>query len=602
MRIPDWVQNILSVFESQNEPFQELEIADALRSARNNYGDLDAEDWKGFVAEWSAFLFGDRRKQDSVWGTHFAPAFSATKSDGGEFYSPDIKDLDSVIVDYWEERATACANPVMRARYSDLVWDLKRAITGEKQNHKYARMAVDSYLEATDRKFYTMEVNGIDWLGRALDLSRSLSDPHRIKSVVNFMFEFYERIAQFPLAGTWLFLFDKLYGENITSPEDEERIIAYLESMLAKASDATQSQEGVYLTLDPWHAQAAAERLARHYQRIKDKTSVERVIKAYGKAFEPMARQANPMVAMAWLQPIIERYEQEGLKSEAEQLQQLASEKGKNIGSDLKTISVKVDIKQDDIDRLIENLIGSGNLVTSLERLAGYFIPRVSDTRKLLDTLRTESPLQSMIPIIIVERDGRPKARIGSIDEDADGRLHQQLAQSIGFYQPFLVQALARLKERYAPSVDDILDFLCKSPLFAKCQTGLLKDGLIAYQQEDFVKAIHVLVPQIEHVLRQFLGSLNVPTLKTVKGYPGIMDAKSMGDILGDDRMRSVLTEDLWRYLAVVYIDKRGLNLRNDLAHGLVPKEAFKKHVADRIFHTLLALSLMRAQKKAEGE
>jgi hypothetical protein len=601
MRIPDWVRDILLVFESRTEPFQELEIADALRSARNSQGDLDGDDWKGFIAEWSAFLFGDRRKQDSVWSTYFAPSFSATKNDGTEFYSPDIKDLDAEVVAYWEERAKTCPNPVMRARYSDLVWDLKRAITGQKPRHEGARRSIDSYLEAADKKFYTMEVNGIDWLGRALDLSRSINDSDRIRNVVNFMFKFYERVAQFKFAGTWLFLFDNLYGEKITSSEDEGRIIANLEAMLAKATDTTQSDTGVYLTLDPWHAQAAAERLAKHYHRMKDKSNVERVIRSYGKAFDPMTREANAMVAMAWIQPIIERYEQEGLKSEAEQLQMLASEKGKNIASDLKAVSVKVDIKQDQIDGLVENLIGSGDLITALLGVAVYFIPKANDTRKLLESLRTDAPFLSMIPITIIEKDGHPRAKIGSMDEDAEGRLHQQLAQTIGFYQPFLVHVLAKLRERYVPSAEDILDFLSMSPLFVGCRTGLLKDGLLAYEQEDFVKTIHVLVPQIEHVLRQFLGSLNVPTLKTVRGHPGIMDAKSMNDILGDERMRTVLTEDLWRYLTVAYIDKRGLNLRNDLAHGLVPAAGFNRNVADRVFHTLLALSLMRAQTKSGG-
>ena len=103
-----------------------------------------------------------------------------------------------------------------------------------------------------------------------------------------------------------------------------------------------------------------------------------------------------------------------------------------------------------------------------------------------------------------------------------------------------------------------------------------------------------VLVPQIESILRNFLGSLGIPTLETVRNL-GIMDAKNMNDVLADDRMRQVLTENLWRYLSVVYIDKRGMNLRNDLSHGLPGPPMFNKAVADRMFHTLLTLSLMRA-------
>jgi len=105
-------------------------------------------------------------------------------------------------------------------------------------------------------------------------------------------------------------------------------------------------------------------------------------------------------------------------------------------------------------------------------------------------------------------------------------------------------------------------------------------------------------VPQIEHILRTFLGVLGVPTLKTVRNHPGIMDAKSMNDILGDERLREVLTESFWRYLTVLYIEKKGgLNLRNDLAHGLLPPDAFNRQIADRVFHSLLALSLIRERQ-----
>lgn len=593
MRIPDWAQDVLSRFENQVEPRQEVEIAESLGAARKSQGDQTDEDWKGFVAEWSAFLFDGMHGRESVWDTHFSPMMSAKRADGSDFHSPDIKNLNAETVSHWEARAKSCGNPMMRARYADLAWDLKRAITGEKPNAEFARIAVDSYLEAADRKLYPMEMFGIDWLRRALQLALSINDASRAERVVEFMFRFYEREAKLKLPGTWLFLFDSLYGSKGVTPEQEAAVIASLEAMFAKVTDTKPTDAGVYETLDPWAAEAAAERLARHYRSKGDKQNVERIIRAYGKAFEQMAREANPMLATAWLQPVIERYEQEGLKAEAEGLQILAGEKGKNITSDLKTISVQSDVKLEDVEKLVEQLIGGGDLKTSLARIAHYFIPKVDDTRNLLERLRTDAPFLSMISLNVIETGGFTTAKIGSLDEDFEGRLHNQLAKTIGFYQPFLEYTLTKLRERYAPSVDDVLDFVCESPLFADSRDGLLRDGLEAYRQEDFVKAIHVLVPQVEHILRNFLGRLGIPTRKTVRNQPGVTDAKNMNDVLADARIRERLTENLWRYLAVVYVDRRGLNLRNDLAHGLVPRAGFKRHIADLIFHTLLALSLM---------
>jgi len=366
--------------------------------------------------------------------------------------------------------------------------------------------------------------------------------------------------------------------------------------MLERTSGKDKPEE-----FDPFGAQAAAERLARHYNSGNDRTSVQRVIKTYGQSFEKIAKEASPMLAMAWLQPVVERYEQEGLKQDAEQLQLLSARKGERINDDLKQYSVKVELKQKDMDDLVDHLLGNGNLGKSLDRIAHYFIPKADEAQKLLEKIKTDAPLMSMIPITIIEKDGRPTAKIGSVDEDAEGRLYKQLGETVSFYQPFLVFVLERLREKYSPRVEDLVSHLYQSPLFAESRRELLQEGFHAYEQGDFIKAIHVLVPQVEQSLRNLLGLLRIPTTKTIPRHPGIEDVKSMNDVLGDARVRQAMTENLWRYLSVVYIERRGgLNLRNDLAHGLVGPQSFNRSIADRVLHTLLALSLMRSQENTQ--
>jgi hypothetical protein len=599
MKIPDWVQQVLSRFEDASEPHMEVELSDALRNAANGYPNLSAEDLKGYYAEWAAFLFLERPDKDSVWNTYFAPMMTATWQDGTEFRSPDIKELDAEVVAYWEGRARSVRNPLMRARYADLVWDFKRAITNERPSHEFAQIAIDAYVDATEKRHYKMDmdIEGVGWSRRALDLSLSLNDKERTQRVVAAIFGFYDAVAKPQHVGVWVFPFDALYGrKGLLTPGQESKIIADLETMLAKTSGQGCPEE-----FDPFGAQAAAERLAQHYRRLNDSASVRRVIKTYGRAFERISKDASPMLATAWLQPVIERYEQEGLKQDAEQLQIESAEKGKNIASEMKEVSVTVEIKPEDMKELVDRLI-SGELSTSLLRIAVYFIPKVSETRQLLEKMRTDATLLSMIPIVRVESDGHPSSIIRSIDEDLEGRLHKQLGDTIAFYQPFLVLTLTVLRERYNPTVEDILGFLGESPLFPTGGNELLREGLVAYERGDFVKAIHVLVPQVEHTLRNFLALIGIPPLKTVKRSPGIMDAKSMNDVLSDERVQQALTEDLWRYLSVLYIDRKGgLNLRNDLAHGLAGTKAFNRPIADRVFHSLLALSLMRAKQDPQS-
>jgi hypothetical protein len=85
----------------------------------------------------------------------------------------------------------ASTNPVMKARYADAAWDFAKVIANSKPNYESALMAIDGYVEATDRHFYTNEIEAVQWLVRALHLARSVGDANRIKNVVDAMFAFY---------------------------------------------------------------------------------------------------------------------------------------------------------------------------------------------------------------------------------------------------------------------------------------------------------------------------------------------------------------------------------------------------------------------------
>lgn len=171
IRLPEFVLNVLNSFEQQTSPFNEAQVYDALANARKSLGDLSESDFEGLRAEASAFFFYERRNGDSVWGTYFAPTFTATTKDGQQVRNPDITQLGPPVIEHWQSRAKATKNPVLRARYADLVWDLSKPITGNPPDVEFARIAIDSYLEAVEQRFHTIEIESIQWLQRALDPS-----------------------------------------------------------------------------------------------------------------------------------------------------------------------------------------------------------------------------------------------------------------------------------------------------------------------------------------------------------------------------------------------------------------------------------------------
>jgi lysyl-tRNA synthetase class 1 len=596
LKLPAWIEEILDTYDERTTPHNEVEIAEAISTVRKSKGDLSEEDFKALLAEHSAFFFIDSHGESSRWGSYFAPMAELGRADGSTLLSPDIAELDDQTLEHWRDRAKSAKNPMMRARYADLVWEFGRRLGDAKRDYSCALIAMEAYVEAANKQLYTYSVEGVRWIVRALDIATAINNKDSARAAADALLSLVASDQNLRNTGIWVAPFDYLYDKKgLLTPEQSAKIIADLEDILARTSVPNPEKN----EFDPFGAQAAAERLAQYYRRQGAKAEVERVIKSYGGAFEFLAKDASPMLAMAWLQPVIERYEQENLKADAERVQILAAEKGANIASDLKTYSVEAEIDAEKIEAEIDLLIEGDALDKAMMRVADRFIPKTKFARRLVEDRKKTAPLLSMIKSVIVRSDGQPEAIIDPDDEE--GTLHHQINQYMAFGQGILHHSLKRLFDKFSASAEDVVSFVYQSPIFLESRKALLQSGVQAYFDGDFIRAIHVLVPQVEDTLRSLAAKSGVPVYKTVRGASGITDVKSMNNILEDQRVRDMLTEDLWRYLTVLYIDRRGLNLRNDLAHGLVNTESFNTLICDRVIHSLMVLGMMRP-KPPEAE
>jgi Domain of unknown function (DUF4209) len=72
------------------------------------------------------------------------------------------------------------------------------------------------------------------------------------------------------------------------------------------------------------------------------------------------------------------------------------------------------------------------------------------------------------------------------------------------------------------------------------------------------------------------------------------MQFKSLNDALDEERVREVLGADLHMYLVATMSHPKGMNVRNEVCHGLWPAAAFDRAASERVLHALLALALIR--------
>ena len=94
----------------------------------------------------------------------------------------------------------------------------------------------------------------------------------------------------------------------------------------------------------------------------------------------------------------------------------------------------------------------------------------------------------------------------------------------------------------------------------------IISIGIERYFERDFVSSIHILVPRFENCFRKFFGQGGHPTT-TIRD--GIQKEQVFNQYLNQDFVVEKIGEDKVEFLRLLLVDELGLNLRNDVAHGL---------------------------------
>lgn len=580
---PHWLQPVLTEFEGMGF-FDETELCGRIgRVLRENETAPDLER-KVALAEFSAFGFYPQELgETSRWNTHFGPHFTV-----GEACEPDIAGIDETVLAYWRQRMDEARHPILRARYADLLWDLSRA-AGAKPPVEAARTAADSCAALGPLADEQSMITALDRLQRGLQIALQINDERRTECLRDALFELFNRVNH---TWGWVNLFDTFEYFNKVRLTDLQReaITAGLEAHIADVAGRPQGAQ-------PAETLHVAGRLARHYRRLGREEDVRRVIQASGQAVERAAAAANAMLGHAWLDEVYRVYRMNNLDEDAARVLIAARARGAEAEAQMARVSSSVEIDREELERFTDD-ITEGGLEAAIQRIVAYFLPDLDRLRRQLQEQRRTHPLVSMFGVAQM-REGQVVGRCGPVDTDPEGALLHAISQGIGFQSFFLACAIERARQRYAIAAEALTDFLYKSPVFSSRFHSLIRQGIEAYLQGDHLKAIHVLVPQIENALRSFLYLGGLPPNKPRRGDPSTMTEKTLSDILEREPVvQEYFGQPIKLYLLSFLTDPRGHNVRNRLSHGLMAAEELNRSISDRVLHILLLLGTIRRAEK----
>lgn len=577
---------LLKRLDEERESLAEFEIANKIE--RNFDGDKSDID---FISEIIAFdLTPDYEAKKGSWGFYYGPKYLYTNKDGSTSEYPSLSSIDAQMINYWTKRIENTNNPIMRARYADLVWEFSKHITGESPSHKIAQEVVDNNILIVKEKLYKYKNWAITKLERALNVALTIRDNSRIECVKETIIETEDRIAEDDKPGLWGFSFDLLLDNKKIKLKDEEieKIINDLENRVSRLRMQDEA--------DPWAVEAAAIRLARYYQKNNKREEVIRVMKEVEKEYIKKGEDASPIQVQAWMENLHELFLQFQMNKEAEGIRKKLNELGPQVIENLSTISHSMEISEQEINDFV-NLFLSDDIYKDIAIISYKFVPKKDQIEQQVLELSEASPLSFFITKSLLGEDGRTVAKIGSLEEDFEGNIIQQITQNLNVQIFFLNKVLDKFFEHHSLDSEKLLRILMESPIFNEDKKELLQKGIEMYFNEDYIAAIHILIPQIEAAFRRLINLSGGVTLKPSKNYGGFR-VKLFGEILSDPIIEEVFSEDHKLYFKVLFVDPRGLNLRNNVSHSLNSVNTFNKANANLLIHVLFNLSLVRYVEK----
>lgn len=137
--------------------------------------------------------------------------------------------------------------------------------------------------------------------------------------------------------------------------------------------------------------------------------------------------------------------------------------------------------------------------------------------------------------------------------------------------QALIEPARQQLVAEHAARRVDLLFLVQDNPFVPVGREGLFLRGLHAGLHGDVVLALHLLLPQVENSIREIFTAHGVITSKLESDTT--QDERDLGWMLTRPEMAKIFGEGMAFDLRGLLVERFGLNLRNDLAHGLLAEQ-----------------------------
>lgn len=493
------------------------------------------------------------------------------------FKSFIVYDLQAADIQLFAQFSEKVSDVWLQARLADLVWCLTKP-----RNPKYALLAIDAYRNITlDTE--TWMRGGQECWERAINLAKMLKGGagDRIKKIEEAIITvFNESTVDNGFLAVWL---SNLLAANNLGLSSCIEIAKKLETMAEEfgLNDDINRAKGFYDSASWWFQKSGIE------TKVAEMTECIAELWVREANEKISSDQPSHMVAASFYERAIQLYRSiPRSMRETHRVNERLAELHKHLNeSGVKSIDemALVETSSIDISSIKEKAINSVKGKPVIDALAAfaniYSGPRIVQLRKFSEEVIRKYPFLGLMPSTCRSKDGRVISKrpgMGLGDTSSEAYESNVRAEIVNCY---LIEVEIAVRGKILPSLEILLfehrlregDFISianNSPIVPKGREYLFGKALFTGYERDFVVALHLLVPQIEHMIRWHLKASGVKTTNLDKD--GIENENGLSTLVDIPEVEKIFGEDLVFEMKTLFCDALGANLRNELAHGLL--------------------------------
>lgn len=202
--------------------------------------------------------------------------------------------------------------------------------------------------------------------------------------------------------------------------------------------------------------------------------------------------------------------------------------------------------------------------------------------------------LGALIPTSVIA-DGRRIAQATEYKEHKELEFRRQYCGRLELQSIFLLMPVLEIMKEKGLSIELLIQRYLDWDFYNPERESLIRTGFERFLAEDYISALHILVPQFEACLRDMFFAIDIPT--TVIKEEELQHEQVFGEFINRPEVIEVLGINFHKYIDTVMVAQSGWNIRNNVAHGLAPPVIFTLKYVIIILHLFCVLLNFRITK-----